>query len=80
MTSVTEQRILREIEDEERRAKTPSPSLPIGGSPISGILKGGRLWKPQTFEANGAKCLETAQVGFQNFFQFFPFITLITTA
>lgn len=62
MTSVTEQRILREMEDEDRRIKTPSPSLPIGGSPMNGILKGGRLWKPQSLEANGAKCMEAAQV------------------
>lgn len=68
MTSVTEQRILREMEDDERKVNTPSPSLPVGGSPISGILKGGRLWKPQTLEANGAKCLEAAQVSRWFFF------------
>lgn len=68
MTSVTEQRILREMEDEERKTKTPSPSLPIGGSPISGILKGGRLWKPQTLDASSAKSLEMAQVSYTKFF------------
>lgn len=53
MTTVTEQRILKEAE-EERKHSCSSPSVPPGGSPISGILKGGKLWKQQgSLEANG---------------------------
>lgn len=61
MTTVTEQRILKEAEEERRGS--PSPSLPQpGGSPISGILKGGRLWKQQSSETNAPRGSETQQV------------------
>lgn len=58
MTTVTEQRILREVEEER---KTP-PNVVPGGSPINGILKGGKLWKQQSVEASVAKPPEPQQV------------------
>lgn len=42
MTTVTQQQILREAEELKRSAP------PAQGSPISGILKGGKLWKQQS--------------------------------
>ncbi|KRT84994.1 hypothetical protein AMK59_1488, partial [Oryctes borbonicus] len=42
MTTVTERQMVKEIED---RKSSPTLNIPPGGSPISGILKGGRLWK-----------------------------------
>lgn len=53
MTTVTEHRIINETEDIER--KIPSPSV---GSPISGILKGGRLWKQQSLDVGNVKTAE----------------------
>lgn len=55
MTTVTERRTVREVEEsvktsgEVSPAPSPcsSPALPTG-SPISGILKGGKLWKQQS--------------------------------
>ncbi|CAH0558337.1 unnamed protein product [Brassicogethes aeneus] len=59
MTTTTEQRMLREVQqqEEETRRKTPSP-LPNPGSPISGILKGGRLWKQQSLDMQNAEVKE----------------------
>lgn len=66
MTTVTEQRILKEAVEEERKHNSLSPSVPLGGSPISGILKGGKLWKQQgSLETNGVNkppSLEAPQV------------------
>lgn len=49
MTTVTERRIVREADHGPRRSRSPPPDT---DSNISGILKGGRLWKtgesPQT--------------------------------
>ncbi|RZC33752.1 uncharacterized protein BDFB_001067, partial [Asbolus verrucosus] len=59
MTTVTEQRILREVEEER---KTSNLNAVPGGSPINGILKGGRLWKQQSLEANAAKPPEPQQM------------------
>ncbi|KYB27687.1 hypothetical protein TcasGA2_TC010445 [Tribolium castaneum] len=59
MTTVTEQRILREIEEER---KTPPTNAVAGGSPINGILKGGKLWKQQSIEATVAKPPEPQQL------------------
>lgn len=51
MTTVTEQRVLREVEEEQK-----SPLVNISsGSPINGILKGGKLWKQQSIESNLTK-------------------------
>lgn len=62
MTTVTEQRILKEAED-ERKHSCSSPSVPPGGSPISGILKGGKLWKQQgSLETNGASKISSSEV------------------
>ncbi|XP_044753027.1 uncharacterized protein LOC123312586 isoform X2 [Coccinella septempunctata] len=40
--------------EDERREDRPTPSVrlnvPVGGSPISGILKGGKLWKQPSLE------------------------------
>lgn len=51
MTTVTERRLVREVEDTPGAPSasdtSPSPSLQGTGSPISGILKGGKLWKQQ---------------------------------
>ncbi|KAJ3655139.1 hypothetical protein Zmor_014277 [Zophobas morio] len=58
MTTVTEQRILREVEDER---KTPTLSVAPGGSPINGILKGGKLWKQQSVEMSVSKPPEPQQ-------------------
>lgn len=60
MTTVTEQRILKEAE-EERKHSALNPNVPPGGSPVSGILKGGKLWKQQgSLEASGTnKILST---------------------
>ncbi|KAK5646938.1 hypothetical protein RI129_005402 [Pyrocoelia pectoralis] len=56
MTTVTERQITREIEDDKQRSN--SPNLSQIGSPISGILKGGRLWKQQSQEINNMKNIE----------------------
>lgn len=53
MTTVTERRLVREVEDTSPLDTSPSPSIQSGGSagvgsPISGILKGGKLWKQQS--------------------------------
>lgn len=40
---------------------------PGGGSPISGILKGGRLWKQHSGEANNGKNFELQQVNTYNY-------------
>ncbi|XP_076270715.1 uncharacterized protein LOC143202797 isoform X2 [Rhynchophorus ferrugineus] len=52
MTTVTQQQFLREAENE----KTPHPP---GGSPISGILKGGKLWKMQSQQSVDTNSLRT---------------------
>lgn len=61
MTTVSERRIMREIED-EAKASSPTPSLPPGGSPISGILKGGKLWKQSSLESANTLKIEVQQV------------------
>ncbi|XP_044267297.1 uncharacterized protein LOC123013053 [Tribolium madens] len=60
MTSVTEQRILREVEEE--RKTPPINNAVAGGSPINGILKGGKLWKQQSIEASVVKPPEPQQL------------------
>lgn len=68
MTTVTEQRVMREVHQDEEAVGRRNP-VPPGGSPISGILKGGRLWKQQSVDVTGtanssaAKQPETQQVG-----------------
>ncbi|KAF7263447.1 hypothetical protein GWI33_002280, partial [Rhynchophorus ferrugineus] len=52
MTTVTQQQFLREAENEK------TPHLP-GGSPISGILKGGKLWKMQSQQSVDTNSLRT---------------------
>lgn len=52
---------MREIED-EAKAPSPTPSLPPGGSPISGILKGGKLWKQSSLESANTMRIEVQQV------------------
>lgn len=49
MTTVSERRIIREIEDDKNA--TQKLIIPPGGSPISGILKGGRLWKQSSLDS-----------------------------
>lgn len=49
MTTVSERRIIREIDDD---CKNNVANVPPGGSPISGILKGGRLWKQTSFDSS----------------------------
>ncbi|XP_050309548.1 uncharacterized protein LOC126745652 isoform X2 [Anthonomus grandis grandis] len=51
-TKVTQQYPSRPSSEDSRRSAANQ------GSPISGILKGGRLWKQQSIEANLAKNLE----------------------
>lgn len=41
--------------------------LPESDSPISGILKGGRLWKQHSGEANNCKNFELQQVSTYNY-------------
>lgn len=62
MTTVTEQRILREAEEDRKSAS--NANLVPGGSPINGILKGGKLWKQQSLDGNTNKAPETQQVSF----------------
>ncbi|XP_060517058.1 uncharacterized protein LOC132696321 [Cylas formicarius] len=50
MTTVTQQQILREAEEEKKHLSQNS-QFP-NGSPIAGILKGGRLWKQQSNDGN----------------------------
>lgn len=59
MTTVTERRIMREMKDDKQRPA--SPTHLSGGSPISGILKGGRLWKQHSQDMNNAKNIELQQ-------------------
>lgn len=79
MTTVTERRLVREVEDSSPVDTSPSPSIQSGGglgsgSPISGILKGGKLWKQQNnaTDCNGGtgtaqKTSDNTQVCMQNF-------------
>lgn len=61
MTTVTERQVIKEIEE---RKSSPTPTVPPGGSPISGILKGGRLWKQSGAEINNQpKVSDLQQVG-----------------
>lgn len=62
MTTVTEQRILREAEEDRKSAS--NANLVPGGSPINGILKGGKLWKQQSLDGNTNKAPEMQQVSF----------------
>lgn len=48
MTTVSERRIFREIDDDKNATQK---LIPPGGSPISGILKGGRLWKQSSLDS-----------------------------
>jgi hypothetical protein len=63
MTTVTEQRILREVEEERKNSNS---NIIPGGSPINGILKGGKLWKQQSIEANTIKLPEPQQVSLRS--------------
>lgn len=47
--------------DGEHELTNNSGMLPGGDSPISGILKGGRLWKQHSGEANNVKNFELQQ-------------------
>ncbi|XP_030767897.1 uncharacterized protein LOC115891547 isoform X2 [Sitophilus oryzae] len=47
MSTVTQQQILRDAEN-DRYSHQSSQNYQPGGSPISGILKGGKLWKQQS--------------------------------
>ena len=60
MSTMTERRIIKEV-DEELKKSSQSPG-PSGGSPISGILKGGRLWKQPSSEIGNVKVVEPQQV------------------
>lgn len=53
---------MREVEEGAPGSDNPIPCLPPGGSPISGILKGGRLWKQPSLDVNTARALELQQV------------------
>ncbi|KAJ8964243.1 hypothetical protein NQ314_005030 [Rhamnusium bicolor] len=57
MTSIKEQNILHDICDDNINS---SPNLPSDGSPVSGILKGGLLWKHQ--EVNSTNDDENVQL------------------
>nr|XP_022914286.1 uncharacterized protein LOC111424825 [Onthophagus taurus]XP_022914287.1 uncharacterized protein LOC111424825 [Onthophagus taurus] len=55
MTTVSERQIMKEAEEKSQSpspAPSITPSVPPSGSPISGILKGGRLWKQTSTENN----------------------------
>ncbi|XP_017774355.1 PREDICTED: uncharacterized protein LOC108561078 isoform X2 [Nicrophorus vespilloides] len=54
---IPERRQRKEMLEDERKESSPSPtpSLQPGGSPISGILKGGRLWKQQPADVNNMR-------------------------
>lgn len=62
MTTVSERRVMREAEENVRVESPGVPNLPSGGSPISGILKGGRLWKQGSLETNSSRNVEPQQV------------------
>ncbi|XP_045472277.1 uncharacterized protein LOC123679011 [Harmonia axyridis] len=55
--------------DEERREERPTPSIrlnvPAGGSPISGILKGGKLWKQSSLDGGNSGSLSNKTLELQ---------------
>lgn len=61
MTTVSERRIIREI-DEEPKNIYSTTNVPPGGSPISGILKGGRLWKQTSLDSTNPNKNDNQQV------------------
>lgn len=66
MTTATERQVIQDVEE---RKSSPTPNVPPGGSPISGILKGGRLWKQSGVEINNqGKVSDLQQVGQFNFY------------
>ncbi|KAF5281289.1 hypothetical protein FQA39_LY05175 [Lamprigera yunnana] len=59
MTLSHERQTMREV-DEDKHCS--SPNLSQIGSPISGILKGGRLWKQHSQDINNSRNLDVQQV------------------
>lgn len=61
MTTVSERQAIKELEEKK---SSPLLNIPPGGSPISGILKGGKLWKQGGTEINNqVKVPDLQQVG-----------------